>query len=131
MKQLFLFTLLSLSLFAIELPWLHDVEAAKKIAQKEHKDIYVFVGADKCRFCDMYKKEALSKPKVIAALQKKFVLVYLSRDRHSIPKEFQKFGVPLHYFLTPKGEIYFLDAGVKNADGVFLMIDEAELHKEE
>jgi len=131
MKKILLISLFAISLFAIELPWLHDLKKAKKVAQKEHKDIYVFVGADKCRFCDMYKKEALSKPKVIEALKKHFVLVYLSRDRHKIPKDFQKFGVPLHYFLKSDGTIYFLDAGVKNAEGVFLMIDEAELNKDE
>ncbi len=93
------------------------------------KDIYLFIGANNCRFCERYKQKALSKPEVIDALKKRFVLVYLSRDTDKIPKGFKRYGVPLHYFLKPNGKVYFVDAGTKNADGVYLMIDEAELNR--
>ena len=129
MKKILLIFLITTSLFGIELPWIHDYNKALKLAQKEQKDIYLFIGADQCHFCKRYKQKALSKPKVIKALKKHFILVYLSRDRHTIPKGFKKYGVPLHYFLKPNGEIYFIDAGTKNADGVYLMIDEAELNR--
>ena len=129
MKKLLFLIFISFSLCAIELPWLHDYNKALEIAKRQNKDLYVFIGADKCHFCDRYKKKALSDPKVIEALQKRYILVYLSRDRHTIPKGFKKYGVPLHYFIKPNGEIYFIDAGTKNADGVFLMIDEAELNR--
>ena len=129
MKTL-LFFLLTLNLISAELPWLHNYEKALQLAKQQHKDIYVFIGADKCRFCDRYKQKALSKPEVIQALKKHFILVYLSRDRDTIPKGFKKYGVPLHYFVKPSGEIYFIDAGTKNSDGVYLMIDEAELHRD-
>ncbi len=117
------------SLFAIELPWLHDYDKALRLAKEHNKDVYIFIGADKCHFCERYKKKALDDPKVMEALKKRFILVYLSRDRHKIPKGFKKYGVPLHYFLKPNGEIYFIDAGTKNADAVYLMIDEADLNR--
>ncbi len=121
--------ILSTQLLSIQLDWLHDYDTALQRAKEQKKDIYIFIGADKCRFCDRYKQKALNRPEVIKALRKNYVLVYLSRDRHTIPKGFKKYGVPLHYFLKPNGEVYFIDAGTKNAEGVFLMIDEAELNR--
>jgi len=119
----------TLLLHSIELDWIHDYQKALKEAQRQQKDIYIFIGADKCRFCERYKQKALDNPKVMQAIKKRYILVYLSRDRHTIPNGFKKYGVPLHYFLTPQGKVYFVDAGTKNSEGVFLMIDEAELNR--
>ena len=128
MKKLYILLLLAASLLAIDLPWLHDIEAAKRIAQKEHKDIYVFIGALHCNFCVRYKNEVLSNKKVQDTL-KNYVKVFLNRDKHKVPSYFEKFGVPRHYFLRPDGTIYYDDAGIKGVNGFFLMIDEAELHR--
>ncbi len=117
------------SLQAIDLPWIHNLETAKKIAQKEHKDIYVFIGAEHCNFCVRYKNEVLSNKKVQQILKRRFVTVFFNRDKHYIPKEFEKFGVPRHYFLTPNGRIYFDDAGIKGVNGFFMMLDEASLNR--
>ena len=124
-----LLLLLAFPLFAIDLPWLHDLDTAKKIAQKEHKDIYVFIGAEHCNFCVRYKNEVLSNKKVQEILQQHFVTVFFNRDKHDVPAQFEKFGVPRHYFLTPQGKIYFDDAGIKGVNGFFIMIDEASLNR--
>jgi thioredoxin-related protein len=130
MKKILFFLFFTISLYAeITDNWYHDINKAKKEAQKQKKDIYVFVGANKCHFCKMYKKVLKENPSTLKELKKHFILVYLSRDEHKIPDNFQKFGVPLHYFLKPNGEIYFLDAGTKNKEGIILMIDEAELNR--
>ena len=100
----------------------------KKIAQKEHKDIYVFIGAEHCNFCVRYKNEVLSNKKVQDTL-KSYVTVFLNRDKHRVPSYFEKFGVPRHYFLRPDGTIYYDDAGIKGVNGFFLMIDEASLNR--
>jgi uncharacterized protein YyaL (SSP411 family) len=131
MKQFALFFyLLLMPLYAINhLDWIHSYKEALEIAQKNNKDIYLFIGADRCHFCKMYMKVLSDNPQTLQMLKNKYVLVYLSRDRHDVPGKFEKYGVPRHYFLTPKGEIYFADAGTKNAEGIFLMIDEAELYR--
>jgi thiol:disulfide interchange protein len=119
------------SLYNYELyNWMHDYNKALEIAKKEHKDVYLFVGADECRFCDRFKKLTLSKPEVIERLQKKFILLYLSRDQHKIPKKFAIKGVPRHYFLTSEGKIYHDDRGSREPAGFFDILDEAELKKE-
>ncbi len=128
MKKIYILLLLATSLLAIDLPWLHDIESAKKIAQKEQKDIYVFIGAQHCNFCVRYKNEVLSNKKVQDTL-KNYVKVFLNRDKHKVPAYFEKFGVPRHYFLRPDGTIYYDDAGIKGVNGFFLMIDEAGLNR--
>jgi len=118
------------SLYGIELNWLHDYNKALEIAKKEHKDVYLFVGADECRFCDRFKELTLSKKSVMNRLEKEYVPLYLSRDRHFIPKRFAIKGVPRHYFLTSNGKIIHDDRGSREPAGFFDILDEVELKKD-
>ena len=129
MRGLFLAFALFSSLFSADLPWLHDYDAAIKQAQKEKKEIYLFIGADVCRWCDRFKDITLSKKDVIARLEKEYVLLYLSRDRHKIPNRFTTQGVPRHYFLKSDGTIIYEDRGSREADGFLSLLDEVELKK--
>ena len=127
MRILIVTTVLCLNLFGVEINWSHDYNATMKLAQKEHKNVYLFIGADKCRFCVMFKKNALDDKATLARLKKSFIPLYLSRDRHYIPKQFERFGAPRHYFLRPDGTIIYKDWGVRDANGFNLMLDEVEL----
>ncbi len=131
MRGLFLVFTLFGSLFGADLPWLHDYDMAIKQAQKEKKEIYLFVGADVCRWCDRFKDITLSKKDVIARLEKEYVLLYLSRDRHKIPNRFTTQGVPRHYFLKSDGTIIYEDRGSREPDGFLGLLDEVELKKGE
>lgn len=129
--RLFLFILFFISsVSAIELDWEHDYDKALKQAKQEKKDIYLFVGADKCRFCDRFKDITLSKEHVIKRLKKDYVLIYMSRDRHDIPKHFEVKGVPRHYFLTNKGKVIHADRGSREVDGFLDLLEEVDLKKE-
>ena len=66
MKLIILTLLFSSLLFSAELDWIHDYDKALVEAKKENKDVYIFIGADVCRFCDLFKKVTLSKKEVIA-----------------------------------------------------------------
>jgi len=128
MKQLFLILLLLTSLAAYETDsWLHDYNKALQLAKKEHKGIYLFVGADRCKFCKMFKEKTLSKQAVMKRLNEEYIPLYLSRDQHKIPKKFEQFGVPRHYFLDQNGKILFSTFGVLEPAGFFTILDEAEL----
>mgnify|MGYP001014119141 FL=1 len=131
MRGLFLVFAIFGSLFGADLPWLHDYDMAIKQAQKEKKEIYLFVGADVCRWCDRFKDITLSKKDVIARLEKEYVLLYLSRDRHKIPNRFTTQGVPRHYFLKSDGTIIYEDRGSREPDGFLGLLDEVELKKGE
>ncbi|RLA65114.1 MAG: thioredoxin family protein [Epsilonproteobacteria bacterium] len=127
----FIFILLfSSNINAIELNWEHNYTNALERAQKEEKIVYLFIGADKCKHCDRFKKQTLSNKDLIASMRKKYVLLYMSRDRHNIPERFERFGVPIHYFLTPKGKIIAQAQGSREPEGWNDILDEIDLIKE-
>jgi len=131
MKKLLLLLLFTTTLFSYETDnWLHDYDKALKIAQKEHKNIYLFIGADACKFCKIFKEKTLSKEYVMKRLEQDYVPIYLSRDQHTIPDKFEKFGAPRHYFLDENGKILFATFGVLEPAGFFTILDEADLSSE-
>lgn len=131
MKYIFLILIFLSSLFSYELDWLNDYDKALLIAKKENKTVYLFIGADDCRFCERFKEWTLSKKEVMDTLEKDYIPLFLNRDQHSIPKRFVIKGVPRHYFLTPNGKIIHEDAGSREPAGFYDILDEVELKKEE
>ncbi len=129
--KFFIFTMIFASTAsAIELDWLHDYDQALAQAKQEKKDIYLFIGADKCRFCKMFKENTLSNKDLMQKLREEYILVYLSRDQHKIPNWFETKGVPRHYFLDEKGNIFHDTWGGRELKGFYDVLDEAELKKE-
>jgi len=132
MKTLLTLLILITSLFSYETDnWLHNYDKALKIAQKEHKNIYLFIGADACKFCKIFKEKTLSQESVMKRLKEDYVPIYLSRDQHTIPDKFEKFGAPRHYFLDENGKILFATFGVLEPAGFFTILDEADLSRED
>ena len=131
MKHFILITILISSLFSAELNWLHHYDSALKLAKMQKKDVYLFIGADECRYCDKFVKETLSNEEVIKTLKKDYVIIYMSRDQHKIPKKFKIRGVPRHYFLTAQGEVIYTTNGSREIDGFYQLLDEVELAKED
>jgi len=129
--KLFIFIFLFISsLYGIELNWLHDYNKALVQAKEQNKDVYLFVGADKCKWCDRFYKTTLSKQHVIKRLKKDYVLLYMSRDKHDIPKRFEVRGVPRHYFLTNNGKVIHADRGSREVAGFFDLLEEVDLKKD-
>lgn len=130
MKNILLFMLLSITtLSAIELNWEHNFNNALCIAKKENKLVYLFIGADRCKHCDRFKKQTLSNKILIEKMKKEYVLLYMSRDQHKIPDGFEKYGVPMHYFLTPEGKIIAKVQGSRELAGWYDVLDEIDLIK--
>lgn len=132
--QLFfrIITFISLSVWtlsAVDLDWEHDYEKALVQAKHENKDVYVFIGADVCKFCDRFKSTTLQDKAVMQTLRKNYVLVYLSRDRHKVPRQFGTAGVPKHYFVTAEGKIFYYTWGSRDVDGFYIELDEADLRR--
>ena len=122
--KIIIFLLTASSLQAVELNWEHDYQKALAQAKQEHKMVYLFIGADKCRFCKKFKGTTLSEAEVIPKMKENFVLLYLSRDRHKIPESFEKYGVPRHYFLRPDGKVIRTEQGIWDKEGWFMILDE-------
>lgn len=116
------------SLYAVELNWLHDHDKALVQAKKEHKGVYLFIGADTCKYCDMFKENTLSDKALIKQLKKDYVPLYLSRDRHQIPDGFQTKGAPIHYFLTEDGKVIYQTWGILDITGFYDLLEDADLN---
>ncbi len=129
-KIFFSIFLISSTLNAIELNWEHNYENALKTAKKEHKMVYLFIGADVCKHCDRFKKQTLSNKELIERMKEKYVLLYMSRDQHNIPDGFEKYGVPMHYFLTADGKTIAVVQGSRELEGWYDVLDEIDLMKE-
>lgn len=127
MKTFISLLLLLSTLFGAELDWLHDYDIAIKQAKEQNKGVYLFVGADECKWCDRFKEITLSKDEVISRLKEDYILLYMSRDRHSIPARFEVQGVPRHYFLTKEGKTIHEDRGSREPDGFFSLLEEVDL----
>ncbi len=129
-KIFFSILLLSSTLNAIELNWEHNYQNALETAKKEQKMVYLFIGADVCKHCDRFKEQTLSNKELIAYMKEKYILLYMSRDRHEIPDGFEKYGVPFHYFLTPNGKIVAEVQGSRELEGWYDVLDEIDLISE-
>jgi len=130
-KKIVFSTFLLMSVLgAIELNWEHNFDNALATAKKEHKMVYLFIGADNCKHCDRFKKQTLSNQKLIERMKKEYVLLYMSRDQHEIPDGFEKYGVPMHYFLNADGKIIAVIQGSRELEGWYDVLDEVELSKE-
>ena len=105
------------SLFAAD-AWLTDLEAAKKQAAAEKKDILVdFTGSDWCGWCIRLKKEVFDQPE-FAAASKQFVLVEIDFPRskkqtpevkarnEALSKQYAISGFPTILLLDAQGDVY-------------------------
>jgi thiol:disulfide interchange protein len=113
-----------------ELDWEHNYDNALAAAKKENKAVYLFIGADNCRHCDRFKSQTLSNKALIEDMKKEYILLYMSRDQHSIPEGFEKYGVPMHYFLTSEGKIIAVIQGSRELEGWYDVLDEVDLKRE-
>ena len=122
--------LLVSALNGVELDWEHNYNKALATAKKENKAVYLFIGADNCRHCDRFKSQTLSNKVLINDMKKAYILLYMSRDQHNIPEGFERYGVPMHYFLTPEGKIIAVIQGSRELAGWYDVLDEVDLIRE-
>ena len=125
MRSILALLFLSMALFAEQSHWLHEYEKAVKIAKIEKKPIYVLIVSESCRWCKKFEATTLQNERIKERINKEFVTVLLSRDRHTIPKQFKMSPIPRHYFVDPHGNILFSALGYRDADTFNLFMDYA------
>lgn len=117
---------MSVTLFGSELRWSHDYFKALSDAKKEHKLVYVLIVSDTCKWCKKFEETTLQNKEIKERVNKEFVTVLLSRDRHVIPKGLQSAPVPRHYFLDAAGNMLYTSLGYRDAEMFDAYMDEAE-----
>ena len=126
MKLFFAFLVFSLTLFSQELHFFNDYNKALQNAKKEHKLVYVLIVSDTCRWCKKFENITLQNKKIKERVNKEFVTVLLSRDRHFIPKGFKTSPVPRHYFVDAKGKILYSSLGYRDEELFDSFMDNAQ-----
>lgn len=93
-----------------------NYEKALKIAKVENKRIYMLIVSDNCRWCKKFENTTLKDKELLNRLNKKYVLLHLSRDKDYIPKKFKTTPVPRHYFLSSTGKVIFPVVGYRDVE---------------
>jgi len=134
MKYLLSILLLITPLLSGGLNWLHSYDQAVAKAKIEKKDIFVFIEADHCPYCEQMLKEVLTT-KYIANALKHFIPLRLNISGKDSKTHFPKaFVTPTSYFITPLKQPLEEIIGYTTEEFFFWKIDAAEaeakrLHK--
>ena len=116
MKKIIILLVFTLSLFANDLDWSHDYDESIEKAQKENKKVYVFITSDSCGWCRKFEKTTLKDEGILKKLNKDYILVHLSRERHDIPISLETSPVPRHYFLSNDEKIIYSTLGYRDVE---------------
>jgi thioredoxin-related protein len=121
-------TMLALSLFANEIEWEDNFEAAKAKAQKEGKIIYVLITSETCQWCRKLESITLENTAVVENVNSKYIAVALTRGKDKYPPCLKAPMVPMSYFLTPQGRVIYSVPGYWATEDYLSMMDDVE-HK--
>jgi len=126
MKFILIVLMLCEMLFGAQLSWSFDYSKALQTAKKEHKLVYVLIVSDTCKWCKKFENTTLQNKKIKERVNKEFVRVLLSRDRHFIPQGFKTSPVPRHYFVDENGKILYSALGYRDAELFNSFMDNAQ-----
>jgi len=102
MKKLFGLLFLTISLFADNLIWTHNMAEAVKFSKDTNKPIMMMYTASWCGECDKMKNKVFKDKKVNKYLKDNFVLLTydVEADMESLPDGFSFRGVPTFFFIN-------------------------------
>ncbi|MGH1519672.1 thioredoxin family protein [Chryseobacterium sp. JK1] len=107
-----------------------DLEAAKKIAAKENKLIFIDLFTTWCGPCKLMAKKTFTDPKIGEMFNKNFVNIGIDAEKEglSVAKEFKIVNYPSFLFLDSKGKLVQYDFGYYNPEQ-FLEVGASVLKK--
>ncbi len=127
MKYLVTFFLLVSSLLSADLEWPSDYKQALEKAKKEHKQVYMLITSQNCRWCRKFENKTLEDEQIMQKLQAKYVLLHIDRDKDFLPEKYKSKRVPRHYFITPKGEVIYTFLGYWDIEDFSSFIDDVDV----
>ncbi|MDR6489431.1 peroxiredoxin [Chryseobacterium vietnamense] len=107
-----------------------DLEAAKKIAAKENKLIFIDLFTTWCGPCKLMAKNTFTDPRVGEMFNKNFVNLAIDAEKEGLglAKEFKVVNYPSFLFLDSNGKLVQYDFGYYNAEQ-FLSVGASVLEK--
>lgn len=107
-----------------------DLEAAKKIAAKENKLIFIDLYTTWCGPCKLMAKNTFTDPRIGEMFNKNFVNIAIDAEKEGVKlvKEFKVVNYPSFLFLDPKGKLVQYDFGYYNPEQ-FLEVGASVLRK--
>ncbi|MDR6463509.1 peroxiredoxin [Chryseobacterium sediminis] len=95
-----------------------DLEAAKKIAAKENKLIFIDLYTTWCGPCKLMAKNTFTDPGIGDMFNKNFVNIAIDAEKEglNLAKEFKVVNYPSFLFLDPKGKLVQYDFGYYNPE---------------
>jgi len=103
MKIFSILLLVSFSLFAKNLNYIHDFNSAISQAQISSKKVLMIYKSPTCGECSRMENVVFKDKKLRDYLNKKFVLLKLDITKDELPPGFTFIGVPTYFVLEPTG----------------------------
>ncbi len=126
MKYLFVILFSLTPLLSGGLNWVHSYDKAVAQAKTEQKNIFVFIEAEHCPYCEQMLEDVLSTKYISNAL-KHFVPLKLKLNSKDVKTHFSgAFVTPTSYFITPQKEPLEEIIGYTTEEFFFWKIDTAE-----
>lgn len=127
MKIIFIAIMMISSLFASNIDWPSNYDEALKKAKQENKKVYLFITSDSCKWCREFEDTTLQNKEIMKKLNDNYVLLHLSKERHTIDDRFNHMTfVPKHFFLKADGEKIYEDYGYRTEEYFENLLDELE-----
>lgn len=111
---------------AQDVKWRHDYEAARKEAASAGRLLLLKFSTDWCGPCRKLEATTLRDPKVVAALNERFIPVKLDGDKETgLMAEFKVTGFPTILVVTPEGKVVGRTSGSRTSAELIALLDKA------
>ena len=109
--------------FGQQIEWMHDLEAAQKVATEQDKLILLHFSAEWCRPCKQLETFVFSSSMVAKAINEKLVPVHIDTDNHpELVKQFSIEEIPTDIVLTAKGRVVTKRKSPKDSTNYMRMV---------
>ncbi len=119
--------LLSSTIFSLD--WVKDIDTAFSMAQKENKNVMVFVEGPYCKWCKKMKGHTFSDESVEKRLEKYVVVKVMRNDPEAMVNLPQVQGVPATFFMNANKKVIESVIGYWTVEEFIAYINDVEKKK--
>jgi len=119
--------LLSSTIFSLD--WVKDIDTALAVAQKENKNVMVFVESPYCKWCKKMKDRTFSDESVEKRLEKYVVVTVMKNDSKAMVNLPHVKGVPATFFMNANKNVIESAIGYLTVEEFILYINDVEKKK--